>query len=164
MEFSKELSPLLFKYRDKITQIENLEYTSAKGEKETIPSISISKRATEENCLLKLSYNTGSTCLAIGDDNGVQAVDIFQALIDKMCKNPEFKQDYDKLLQESVSCSQRLALKYTGIEPLAISKADHIEVNTDHSVKKTPIFDVSKGKNQVCPFLTLGTVKARKEK
>ena len=164
LEFSKELSPLLFKYKDKIAQIENLEYKTAKGEKEIIPSISISKRATEENCLLKFSYSTGSTCLAIGDDNGVQAVDIFQALIDKMCKNPEFKQDYDKLLQESISSSQRLALKYTGIEPLIISKADHLEVNADHSVKTTPIFDASKGKKQICPFLKLELARTRKEK
>ena len=87
----------------------------------------------------------------------------WQILTDWFCQNnPDFKKDYNNLMQKICSDGKISALKYTGTEPLAITKAEYVKVNADGSIKKTPVLNTSKGKNQVCPFLTL--IQTRKEK
>lgn len=89
----------------------------------------------------------------------------WQILTDWFCQNdPDFKKDYDLLMQKISSDRKGGALKYTGVEPLAITKAEHIKINADGSIKKIPIFDASKGKNQVCPFLQLNLARTREKK
>ncbi len=159
MELSKELNSLFFKYKDTISQIKDLEYKDQKGQNQIIKSFSLSRFATKENCLFKISGYDGwsSSCLAIGDDNGIIGVDMWQSLADRMCKNPEFRKDYNKLLQESTTTSKRLALKYCGKDPLAVDEAIHIQKDEKGIVTETPLYTSSLDKEkQVCPFLKMG--------
>ena len=162
MELSKELNPLLFKYHDKITAIKNLEYKNTKGEERKITSFSLSRYATKENCLLRCWDGDSSTCLAIGDNNGTMCVDMFQALIDKLCEDPDFKKEHDKLLQDSIISANRLALKYCGKKTLSIDRASFIQKGEKGTSYEETLYTSSLPKEkQICPFLKMGIAKKK---
>lgn len=142
-----------FSYEKKYSHLDQKEWynISFKG---------IDERGREKIKIMTRSLDTLNEN-AEGTDDSVK----FQILTDWLCQNNlDFKKDYDHLMQKMCSSEKGGALKYTGIESLAITKAEHVKINEDGSLKKTTIFDASKGKDQVCPFLKLGLTRTRKGK
>ena len=155
LELSRELNPLFFKYKDQIGQIQNLEYMED-GKKKTISSMRPTFRATEDNCVIQFKENHRLFSLAVGQDNGIRGVNVFQALVDTMCENPEFRQDYDKLLRDSLQKSERLAIKYCGKEALPVAEVSHIQKEAEKPASEEKLFTSSQKKErQVCPFLKM---------
>lgn len=162
VELASGLSPLLFKYKDEITKIKDLKYKNEDEEERTIESISLGKLATEKKCSFCFKTNGCYCCYAIA--NGyLGGVDLFQAVIDKMCENPDFRKEYDELLQKSVSDRKRLAVKYCGDKPLPIDRVSYIRKQKEGDPVETELHTsaVSKEK-QVCPFLKMGMAKKKK--
>ena len=158
LEGAKQLNPLLFKYKDQITAIKDLEYLE-NGEKETIKSIELSPYATEKECILTF-FSSTIKGMVIGD-SGIDVAG-FQALIDKLCENQEFRKDYDELLQKSISASPKLALKYCGKKPLHIDEVSHIQQDEKGKVTETPLYTSSAPKEkQVCPFVKMGMARKK---
>ena len=126
VEVTKELNPLLFKYKDEISAIKDLRYKDAKGKEQVVSSFIVSPFATENECYFVCERGQSSSCLNIGD-NGLKGVDMFQALIDKMCQNQDFRNDYNKLLRKCVTGEERIALKYCGKKPLTVNEVIFIQ-------------------------------------
>ena len=154
VEQAKKLNSLFFKYKESISEIKNLDYIDDDGTKRIIDSIKISRFATEQKCNLIFKSSFSRTNMSIGD-SGIRVAE-FQALIDTLCKNPKFREDYNKLLQESATTSKRLALKYCGKEHLPVNEAIHIQKDEKEKVRETILYTSSLPKEkQECPFLKM---------
>ena len=134
-----------------------------------ITAISFEKKSDDWNCIFFEGFNDkGRKCRKMCPDRPPFEADDsikFQILTDWLCQsNPDFKKDYDLLMQKTIMQKEGSGLKYTGSAPLPITFVQHIKINEDGSLEKTTIFDTKKGKNQVCPFLKMGLVHRKKEK
>ena len=99
--------------------------------------------------------------LTEGGDGAYDSVK-FQILTDWLCQNnPDFKKDYDTLIQKAILKKEGYALKYTGTQPLIITFAEYVKIKEDGSLKKTTVFNSQKGSNQICPFFTIEQTRTR---
>ncbi|MGN0919656.1 MAG: hypothetical protein ACI4OR_02725 [Alphaproteobacteria bacterium] len=160
VEIAKALNPLLFKYKKEIAQIQDLAYTDCTGEHQTISKIRPTHLASAESCVFQFKINRSLTSLAIGNNNGIWGVDMFQAVIDHMCQNPEFKKEYDTLLQEKVKKAEKLAVKYCGQENLPVDEIVYVHKNEQEIDKEQQLYTSSAPKEkQVCPFFIMAKSK-----
>ena len=162
VELSAGLNPLLFKYKDEVTQIKDLKYKDEDGDERTIESISLGRLATEKRCPFCFKTSGCYCCYSIAD-GCLGGVDLFQAVIDKMCENPDFRREYDELLQKSVSGNKRLAVKYCGKKPLPIDRVSYIRKGKEGDPVEEKLYTSEASKErQVCPFLKLGIANKKK--
>ena len=161
IEGAQLLNPLLFKYKEQIKNLKNLEYLDGDGKQCIIRSISTTNYTTQNNCSFSFRcYPSRFTTQVIGDA-GLN-VDLFQAVIDKMCEDPNFLKDYNELLQQSAASSEHLALKYCGRSPLPINEAIYIQKDEKGKVIETPLYASSADeKRQPCPFVKMGLVRKK---
>ncbi len=167
LELAAALNPVLFKYKDQITDIKNLEYLEDGGKK-IIPAFTTLGYTRKDNCALRRvervvnGISLGKKLEGPGD-SGIVNVNIWQAIIDKMCENPDFRKDYNKCLQAAASHpSKNFALKYCGEKPLQIDEVFHIQKDETGKVTETPLYTSSVPKEkQVCPFVKMGMVRKK---
>lgn len=67
LELGKVLNPLLFKYKDQIKDIKNLEYVDEYGDKISVLSIEAGKMATTKACTLRFRENSVIHTMRIGE-------------------------------------------------------------------------------------------------
>ena len=64
----------------------------------------------------------------------------------------KFRQDYDKLLRESIQKSERLAVKYCGKEALPVAEVSHVQKDAEKPASEEKLFTSSQKKEeQVLP-------------
>ena len=162
LETGKVLNPLLFQYREQITNIKNLEYVDEYGDKISISSINLTPITTEDACTLKFVKGPTGRVMRIGE-TGLAYLELWQALIDKLCENPDFRKDYNKTLQKAASHpSANFALKYCGEQPLPVDEAFYIQKDESGKVTETQLYTSSVPKEkQVCPFVKMGMAKKK---
>lgn len=157
VEEASALNPLFFKYKELIVSIKNLDYFD-KDQKKTIKFIKPTPYATEQRFILHFRTSHGCRSVTIGDCATLGLAEL-QALIDKLCENTKFRQDYNHLLQTHITGSKRLALKYCGQKPLPVDKVVHIQKDAQGKIIETPLYSSSGGlKKQNTPFLKMGLI------
>ena len=162
LEIAKALNSLFFKYKDQIQSIKNLSYRDAQGELKTIAAIKPTIHMTEKECAFQFKENHRVFSLAVGNDNGLRGVDIFQAIVDTMCRNPIFKKDYDALLLRSITTADRVAVKYCGQKALPVDEVFYIRKDENNIDMEQQVYTSSLEKEkQVCPFLTAALSRRR---
>lgn len=146
IETAKVLNALLYRHQGLLSNIKNLEYQyeGKDGlEKDIILSVKTTFNSTAEQFKLRFfrENSIGTYSLGCG---GIAAVGMQQALIDELCKYPEFKKDYDQLLQEVVSHpTKELALKYCGKKPLPVDEISHVQADGQGKIVETPVYTSS---------------------
>ena len=120
----------------------------------------IPKNTSDNNCIFFEGIDhDGEKIIQVCPDTPWNSADStkFQILTDWLCQNnPDFRKDYNRLMQREAISPHCFALKYTGSEPLPIVCAQYAKVDQDGSIQKTTLFDARKKENQVCPFLMMG--------
>ena len=106
------------------------------------------KTSIDTDMSLCVIHHTNQPCQSNED------ILFLQSLTDTLCHhNKDFQKSYNELMQSS--CSQKAALKYTGLKPLEISLAQYMKFDAKGNLNKTSIFDKTKGSQQMCPFLKI---------
>ena len=162
IEVGKALNSLLSKYKDDICRMHDLTYRDDKGAQKTITQIRPGI-GREDVCVFQFKEQTGRLfSLAIGNDNGLNGVNVYQAIVDRLCQNPAFKQEYDALLWDNIKNAKRLAAKYCGKDPLPVDEVTYIHKDENNIDKEQSLYTSSVTKEkQVCPFLIKGLAKLK---
>ncbi len=165
IELAAVLNPLLFKYINQITKIKDLVYLE-NGEKRIIPQIATVTTTSKEECNLQCIKANGKPGYFLdGPHTGGDTyhLNVWQALIDELCKNADFCKDYNRYLQVAATHpTKSFALKYCGKEPLPIDEVSHIQKDAEGNVKETILYTSSVPKEQqVCPFVKIGMTRKK---
>ncbi len=174
------LNPLLIKYQDQIINIKNLQYIPARHfNKDEIKTVDFVKRGRffeDDLCSFVIEEKpTSFKRTVFFTENETEDLDLYQALINKMCENNIFKQDFDKILFESALDTNAINLKnflihagytqfndigygfkYCGNKPLRINEIFYIKKDDKGQNITTQIYTSSVCKEkQICPFLNM---------
>jgi len=125
LEVSKEINPLLFKYQDRVAEIKGLKCTDAEGKEYVVDMIEKNPYTTKDHCLF--TFKAGNLGCTFGFGDGAEKLYVAQAIIDKMCEDKDFRDDYNRLLRASVNGPNRSALKYCGKDALFINEVSYIQ-------------------------------------
>lgn len=170
------LNPLLIKYKDEIINVKNLTYTTKQGKSKTVDFLRTGRYFDTDFCSFRIEEkNNCFERTVFFTENDTEDLDLYQALIDKMCKHKDFRQDYNKILIESVLDTNGTKLlnflqeagythfndigygfKYCGKKPLNIDEVFYIKKNGQNIFKETQLYTSSECKEkQICPFLKM---------
>lgn len=162
VECAPGLCGLYAKYQDFINkEMQNLNIQLPKNES-LLTSIQ-SVQCKKENDAINLTFKGASHFAPTMQQNftrkandnpcqGYADAVFFQTLTDYLCQNnPDFKQDYNHFMQQSLR-TEGIALKYTGKENLPVSSIEYTTIDDMGKISKTTIFDKKK---QFCPFVAM---------
>ena len=160
LESAVELNQLLYKYRD-------LVYNTTLKHKNGMEIVTFTEKegATPEMFTIrKVTKAFGLSVkksITVGYD-GIDNIEIFQELFDKLCENKDFRQNYNELLQKSTTSNTRTAIKYCGKSPLNVDEISYLKKDTDGNMTETLLYTSSTCKEkQICPFLQLKFAKEK---
>ena len=171
------LNTVLVKYKDQIVKIKNLQCNIVNDfgriGTDFVDFVKPSKFLCDTYGAFSFKVNSSIFTEDFGHI-GVRFVALYQAVIDKMCKNVAFKRDYNKILLETaqdinaskltnlleplnIDCSIGhigQGFKYCGKKPLRINEIIHVNKDENNLITQTCLHTSSVDTtHQICSFL-----------